>query len=308
MGLSNLVLWTADRCPWIVEPLVRSWVRCTPQHQEPHWLLPVLKRRYNVRVTRRVRMESGHELYVDPFDLVGERIARHGCFEPETVRLLRQLVRPGTIACDVGAHVGQYTVLLADLVGGGGHVHAFEPDSTTFATLQANVHLNRLQNVTCNHVALSDSSGTATLFLANVTNTGANSLRPTSSFGGGQLAVECDRLDDYCARRGLGRVGFMKIDVEGGELPVLRGSAELLASSRPHLLLEFSSLTTCFGYSSRDLEQFLQQRGYELFLVTSAGIKPLVLPRPAAAVDNVLAVHSSRIEEVHLLNSRATAG
>lgn len=298
MGLSNLVLWTADRCPWIVEPLIRSWLQWTPQDQEPHWLLPTLKRRFNVRVTRRVRMESGHELYVDPFDLVGERIARHGCFEPETVRLLRQLVRPGMIACDIGAHVGQYTVLLADLVGSAGQVHAFEPDATTFATLQANVQLNRLRNVTCNHMALSEASGTATLFLANIANTGANSLRRTDSFGGQQAVVQCNRLDDYCVGLDLASIGFIKIDVEGGELPVLRGGERVLAASRPHLLLEFSSLTSCFGYSTQDLQQFLQERGYELFLVTPAGLERLVLPRPAAAVDNVLAVHTSHLEEV----------
>jgi FkbM family methyltransferase len=298
MGLSNLVLWTADRCPWIVEPLIRSWLQWTPQNQEPHWLLPTLKRRFNVRVTRRVRMESGHELYVDPFDLVGERIARHGCFEPETVNLLRQLVRPGMIACDIGAHVGQYTVLLADLVGGAGQVHAFEPDPTTFATLQANVRLNRLRNVTCNHMALSEASGTATLFLANIANTGANSLRQTDSFGGQQAVVQCDRLDDYCAGLDLASIGFIKIDVEGGELPVLRGGETVLSASRPHLLLEFSSLTSCFGYSTQDLQRFLQERGYELFLVTPAGIERLVLPRPPAAVDNVLAVHTSHVEEV----------
>jgi FkbM family methyltransferase len=207
-------------------------------------------------------------------------------------------VRPGTVACDVGAHVGQYTLLLADLVGSGGHVHGFEPDSKTFANLQANVRLNQLQNVTCNHSALSDTPGTATLFLANVTNTGANSLRLTPSFGGRQVPVQCDTLDAYCAKHGIGDIGFIKIDVEGGELPVLRGSERVLATSRPTLMLEFSSLTRCFGYSSDDLRQFLRQRAYDLFLITSMGLEPLILPRPEGAVDNVLAVHTSRIDEV----------
>jgi FkbM family methyltransferase len=191
---------------------------------------------------------------------------------------------------DAGAHIGQYAIIASPLVGPTGSVHAFEPDPDTFRQLTANVRLNRCDNVVCTQAALSREAGTARLYLADVSNIGGNSLRPTVCYRGRQRDVRVDTLDDYAARHSLARLDVLKADVEGAELPVLEGGAALLARWRPLMILEFSINTREFGYTEADLRRRLADWGYRLFAVGPTPLAELgVTPRDRDFY-NVLAV------------------
>ena len=88
-------------------------------------LLPFLER------VRRFRTPS-----TDPINFRIKLLTRE--WEPDTVRVVRGLVKPGDIAIDIGTHVGYYSVLLSKLVGAHGRVFAFEPHSSTFQLLKHN--------------------------------------------------------------------------------------------------------------------------------------------------------------------------
>src|SRR5437867_3185244 len=91
----------------------------------------------------------GHWMHLDPTDSVVSPTLRHfGVFEPFETQLVQQMVRPGDVVLDVGANIGYYTLIFAELVGEQGHVYAFEPDPRNFAFLAKNVHSNRYRNVT----------------------------------------------------------------------------------------------------------------------------------------------------------------
>ena len=95
----------------------------------------------------------------------GALIYYQGYSEPETARVLKKLLKPGMTFWDVGAHIGEYSLLAARCVGAGGHVDAFEPQPAMFAFLQRNVIANGLGNVTSHCLAVSDQEGPGRLSL-----------------------------------------------------------------------------------------------------------------------------------------------
>jgi len=143
----------------------------------------------------------------------------------------RAAVSPGAVALDVGANVGAYTLLLGGWVRPGGRVFAFEPAPEAFAGLTRHVELNGLgDGVTCVRAAAAAQTGTATLAVDGLS--GANRLDASAA---GER-VETVTLDDFCRRESV-RPSFIKIDVEGAELDVLRGARETIRAAGDGLAL-----------------------------------------------------------------------
>jgi len=260
--------------PYVPGLVVRLWGETYVRYPRPrHPLFSRVKSRLGYRMRKRVPLCTGQVLEVDPFDEVGGEVVRRGVYEPETVDVFRAVLAPGMIVVDAGAHVGQYSVIASPLVGPTGAVHAFEPDPDTFRQLLVNVRLNRCDNVACNEAALGREPGAARLHLADVSNVGGNSLRPTVCTRGQHREVHVETLDGYAAARGLSRLDVLKADVEGAELLVLEGGTRLVARCRPLMILEFSINVAAFGYTETDLRRRLGEAGYDLFAV---GPMPLV--------------------------------
>lgn len=99
---------------------------------------------------------------------IGEHVQRwiyfFGVYEEDTVRWFRKQLGAGMVVLDVGAHVGQYSLIAATDVGPGGRVHSFEPNPISNRRLSANVDLNGFRNVTVHQLAASDTIGEATLY------------------------------------------------------------------------------------------------------------------------------------------------
>jgi hypothetical protein len=82
------------------------------------------------------------------------------------------------------------------------------------------------------------------------------------------LYVDAIALDDYAVRHDLARVDFVKLDIEGAELPALRGMIKLLATHRPILLLEVNrSNCEAAGYAPEAIAELLRAHGYRFWLV-----------------------------------------
>jgi hypothetical protein len=117
-------------------------------------------------------------------------------------------------------------------------------------------------------------------------------------------------LDDYLERQGITHVDFVKMDVEGAELEVLRGATSLLSRKpRPVWMMEVQDIRTeAFGYSAKDIVEFLRQRDFHWFKITQQG-KLLPLSDPSELRDwsgyNFVAVPTERLEEVQSLMDEA---
>lgn len=195
-------------------------------------------------------------------------------------RVYAALVRRGDVVIDVGANRGFFTLLFSDLVGARGRVHAFEPVAQNFEALQQNVLGGaRYDNVVLNPVACSNRAGGAEMWIPPLDPAQA-SLTPhhhgswTRPGAPASQRVETVTLDDYVFRSGLSRIDLLKCDVEGAELPVLKGMAGALARLHPLLVLEaFTPWARDHGYALQDLAGFVRQHGYDrLILVTGTGL------------------------------------
>lgn len=232
--------------------------------------------------------DGGLKIAVRPIDRLGRRIYLDGYSEPDYATLLGALLRPGMTYVDVGAHFGQYVLMAAKRVGTSGAVHAFEPTSATFAQLEVNVRLNGFSTVVLNRLAVYDRPGEMELKVCVPGKGEFNSLGLPMRPGDEVVSVESVRattLDDYCRQRRLWAIDLLKIDVEGAELFVVKGAAELLGRpDAPSIVCEFNERTAnAMGYSCRLLRKELEGLRYRLFAFDAP--RRRLFPEPERAYD-----------------------
>jgi hypothetical protein len=95
---------------------------------------------------------------------ISECIRRFGIWEPTETEYLLDNLGPGDTFVDIGANIGYFSVIAADLVEKEGRVYAFEPDDKNFALLEANLNLNGAANARAVNAAVSNVSCKATLY------------------------------------------------------------------------------------------------------------------------------------------------
>jgi FkbM family methyltransferase len=200
-------------------------------------------------------------------------------FEKSEIQFVYKLLRPGMTVLDVGAHHGLYTLLASKCVGRSGRVIAFEPSPRERERLSRHVRFNRCSNVKIEPFALGSSKSQADLYLTNGMNDWCNSLhRQAAGDVARMVRVDVLALDDYLEREGLGKVDFMKVDVEGGELALLNGARRLLSAvPRPVILCEVQDQRTApWGYAAREILQCLESCGYSWFEFDETGAVRLI--------------------------------
>ena len=191
------------------------------------------------------------------------------------------LVRRGDTVIDVGANTGYYTLLFSRLAGAHGSVHAFEPVPPTFAKLQAHLRRGSSGPVAVNNCALADAEKTVDMYLPGEDHGQAALTRHTFGTWATDAPVRTfscrtTTLDAYAGTAGLESLSFVKCDVEGAELLVLRGAVQTIRRFRPLLFLEVSRHWTAdFAYQPQDLARFLEDLGYSRFFLVGDEIFPL---------------------------------
>jgi FkbM family methyltransferase len=185
------------------------------------------------RINHLVPARHGLMLYNPRDTYIGRSVERYGEYSQGEVELFRQVIRPGMTVVEVGANIGAHTLVLSQLVGEAGVVHAFEPQRILFQTLCANLALNSRLNVFCRCEAVADQPGTTRvppLEYGQENNFGALCLGQYHE-GEPVSVVTVDGLQ-------LTRCDFLKADVEGMELEVLKGAAVTIRRCRPVLYVE----------------------------------------------------------------------
>jgi len=179
------------------------------------------------------------------------RLGRFRSTEPEWA-LLPTLVGSGDWAVDIGANVGHYAARLSELVGPGGRVLAFEPVAETFAILAENARLFAHPNVSLLNVAASNAPGVGAMEIPRWDTGLPNWYRARIRDGPSGRQVLLLPLDALALPH---RVSLVKVDVEGHDLPALRGMTRILERDRPILIVE---------NGSPEVVSFLEPFGYRI--------------------------------------------
>ena len=182
-------------------------------------------------------------------------------YEFNETKLVKELIKPGWTVIDIGANFGWYSIHFSQLVGQNGRVFAFEPVSETYEELNSNIKLNSSQNIKVFNFALGNKDGTISFGV------------PTFDGGSGasseflkyskRIRTTMRQLDDIMKEQNINKIDFIKADIEGGELNMLKGAEKLLEHFKPKILIEIVDVhCQRFGHSPVDVYQFLINKGY----------------------------------------------
>jgi FkbM family methyltransferase len=219
-----------------------------------------------------------------------ENVARN-----EDAEFLRLVLRPGDTYVDCGANIGHLALVARKIIGESGAVTAIEANPRVYRYCVGNLQLNGFSDVVALNVALGERQGTATI---------SDARDDDQNFvGGGNTVVEMRTLDEVVGTR---RVNLLKIDVEGYELPVLRGARRTLAGTSI-VYCELSAMNAKrFGYAPGDAEQLLLDEGFvfarregNAWRVSEQGVFETVAPedRPATGY-NLVAIKRADVADV----------
>ena len=212
---------------------------------------------------RRKNREHVPSLAVFADDDLGLRISLFGEFETEILTYLRNKFSQNMkdkCLIDVGANIGNHTLGLRSHFS---TIHAFEPNPRTYRLLVANTAT--FDNITCHQLAVSNKSRSVS-FVSDPVNTGRSHVsdKDFSSRERNEtspIEVKAVALDETELKGKA--IGFLKIDVEGHELEVLRGAEAILRQQRPMVMIELLA-TDIYNNRSESLD-YLAECGYTSF-------------------------------------------
>lgn len=194
-----------------------------------------------------------------------------GCFEPSTSKALAILVQSGDYVIDIGANVGAHTLPLASLVGEQGKVIAFEPTQYAYSKLEKNVFLNPFlkERISAHQYMLADHMR-AHLEEAIFSSWPLKMEAGLHSIHGGRemstAGADVSTLDYFFQKNTVPRLDLIKMDVDGHECTVIKGSQNTLQKYMPTIIMEFAPYTLRErGESPSELLDLLKPYGYLLF-------------------------------------------
>jgi FkbM family methyltransferase len=210
-----------------------------------------------------VRLRQGPHLLVELGDYLSNSVYFSRDWDRKISWVCERLLRPGDVALDIGANLGLVTCQMAALVGPQGQVHAFEPNPAMTRLLERSIFRNQLSQIKLYPIALGETEQDGELTIPVDTQCLATLSRVAE---GRKIRVPVKTLDTWFASSKVSRIRLMKIDVEGFEEQVFRGSGDLFKSARPDALL-FELNTYDGPFEEHPSIQFLRAQGYDFLML-----------------------------------------
>jgi FkbM family methyltransferase len=197
---------------------------------------------YLGNTTALCRALGRYKMYVDTMDIgLSPHLMLEGYWEMWLTEIIAQRVKPGMVVADIGANLGYYTLLMAELVGAAGRVHAFEPNPHMVERLRMSLEVNGLARQTEVHnIALGENEAQPLTFVTPPHEPKNAYVAPyDGSLPEGGVLLHGRRLDSTVD---WSRIELAKIDVEGAEQLVWAGARGLLEGKTLKIvILEFTS-------------------------------------------------------------------
>lgn len=248
-----------------------------------------------VRTSHPITAVNGDVFFL-PNDKIIAPHMRSGSYEGYESWVIRNYLRKGDFALDIGSCVGYYASLFSHCVGTSGRVVAYEPDHSNFLLAQANIKINCGDNVHLLYEAVGDTNSKLLLHRCNY-NAGDHRLSKEAYFEGKRETVEvyCTTLEHYDSL-----VNLIKADVQGYEVRVLRGARkQLKASHSMAMALEYWPWgMERAGDDKREFVDLVYDSGFRVHVVDNDTFKIHPLPTK----EHLLNVYDPREKPMHFVN------
>jgi FkbM family methyltransferase len=180
--------------------------------------------------------------------------------------IFKKLIKEGDTVFELGAHIGYISLYYSKLVGHSGKLFVFEPGANNLPYVRENIANSPFKNIQLVEKAVSDSNGTATFYLENLTGQSNSLVKDyrvtkkiqTKTFVDlkkNEVQVETIRLDDFVKSNGIPKIDFIKIDIEGAEYMAIKGMPEILSRMKPTMMIEVTE-------NHQALFDLLKENGY----------------------------------------------
>ena len=238
-----------------------------------------------------IRTNCGARLAVDNsnFDIYSTISRLGGNWERENMDACLRVLRPGDVFYDVGANAGLISVEVAmrhrdvSVVG-------FEPQPDLANRIAVSARLNRADNLAVFQTMLGSREGTAQLHIPTFA---VQASAITREQGARTIDCRLTRLDRQIELGTLPPANVIKMDAEGAEFEVLRGAERLVRDHQPCILFESDVNMERFGYTRRELCDYLRSLADYSFYYVEDGIRPADRELSDRSATDVLAVPSS---------------
>jgi len=236
----------------------------------------------SVRTDALSRFDTATGRYWLPSDAHGDVIARaikeNRIYDKEIVDVARSHIRPATAVLDVGANFGQMSILFSDLAGEEGKVYSFEADDFVFEVLGKNIEaINRNGRIVPVFGAVHEVPGRTLYFpvqdFVRFGTYGSYGIDYNASTGRKVTTVTIDSL-------GISQpVSFMKVDVQGSDLPAMKGARKTIERHRMPIIFEYEyQFEDEYRLNFQEYVDFVRDIGYRFAKVIN-GVNYLILPR-----------------------------
>jgi FkbM family methyltransferase len=206
--------------------------------------------------------------------------------EPETSQFVIFALKPGDCFMDIGAHIGYFSLLAADLVGINGKVISFEPDESNFYHLNKNIVLNHFLNIHARNQALGSTVEKKTFFINSDADGGHAlwdvSLHPFNEKSRNHKMtrnLQVETIDSLVDDKKIDNLKLIKIDTEGAEHSVLQGGMKTIQRHHvPYIICEINR----FGLEQMGSNEFLfrsfvESMGYHSYLLADGRNGPAII-------------------------------
>lgn len=219
--------------------------------------------------------------YYVPADAIKDNIVinmkKGKIFEPEIVDVANRYVKNGTTVLDVGANLGQMSLLFSKFTGENGQVLSFEADDFIFNILQKNISANNCKNVKAILGAVYDCDGKRMFYpvqdFKRFGSYGSYGIDPTAKKGRSINTITIDSLNINKP------ISFMKVDIQGSDLFALKGAVKTIMKNRMPIIFEFEQqFQNEFDTTFQDYIEFIQSISYKVKEVVNK-INYLILPK-----------------------------
>ncbi|MGF1539575.1 MAG: FkbM family methyltransferase [Pleurocapsa sp.] len=194
-----------------------------------------------------------------------------GTYEVPIQNIFAQQLKAGDVFYDIGANVGFFTIIAAKLVGNKGKVYAFEPGKDNASSIRHNATLNDFSQIEVIEKAVAETSGQGELLLAKYSGGHALATADAPPDLAGKVTVDLVSIDELIAQNQIAPPNFVKVDVEGAELEVLKGMKETIKTYQPTIIYEIDDGDdAAYQRKYRELESYLQSLNYQVTLTENS--------------------------------------